>query len=38
MLAGLPLFTALVESLIERGLLTPPKDGLGAEGCWLAVE
>ena len=38
MLASLPLFTALVESLIERGLLTPPKDGLGAEGCWLAVE
>lgn len=35
MLANLPILDTLVESLIERGLLTPPKDGIGAEGCWM---
>ncbi len=37
-LAGLPVVDALVEALIERGLLTPPADGIGAEGCWMEVE
>ncbi len=37
-LAGLPMVDALVEALIERGMLTPPKDGIGAEGCWMEVE
>ena len=37
-LAGLPMWDALVEALIERGILTPPKDGIGAEGCWMEVE
>ena len=37
-LASLPVFDALVESLIERGLLTPPENRLGAEGCWMSVE
>ncbi|MBQ1232694.1 MAG: sigma-70 family RNA polymerase sigma factor [Clostridia bacterium] len=37
-LAGLPMVDALVEALIERGILTPPKDGIGAEGCWMEVE
>ena len=37
-LAGLPMVDALVEALIERGLLTPPADGIGAEGCWMEVE
>ena len=37
-LASLPVHDALVESLIERGLLTPPENRLGAEGCWMSVE
>ena len=37
-LAGLPMVDALVEALIERGILTPPADGIGAEGCWMEVE
>ena len=37
-LAGLPMWDALVEALIERGLLTPPADGIGAEGCWMEIE
>ncbi len=37
-LAGLPMWDALVEALIARGMLTPPKDGIGAEGCWMEVE
>ena len=36
-LAGLPMVDALVEALIERGLLTPPADGIGAEGCWMEI-
>ena len=37
-LASLPVHDALVEALIERGLLTPPENCLGAEGCWMSVE
>ena len=37
-LAGLPMIDALVEALIERGMLTPPADGIGAEGCWMEVD
>ena len=37
-LASLPVHDALVEALIERGLLTPPENRLGAEGCWMSVE
>lgn len=37
-LANLPVLDALIESLIERGILTPPENGLGAEGCWMAVK
>ncbi len=38
MLANLPVLDAVVECLIEKGVLTPPKDGVGAEGCWMSVE
>ena len=38
MLACLPILDAVVECLIEKGVLTPPKDGIGAEGCWMQVE
>ncbi len=37
-LAGMPIVDALVENLIERGILTPPENRIGAEGCWMAVE
>ncbi len=37
-LAGLPMVDALVEALIARGILIPPKDGIGAEGCWMEVQ
>jgi len=28
----------VVECLIEKGILTPPEDGIGAEGCWMGVK
>lgn len=37
-LANLPVIDSLVEALIEKGILIPPEDGIGAEGCWMAVE
>ena len=37
-LANLPILDAVVERLIELGLLTHPEDGIGAEGCWMSVE
>ena len=37
-LAALPILNDLVEILIEKGVLTPPKEELGAEGCWMSVE
>ena len=36
-LASLPILDALVSTLIDKGLLIPPKDGVGAEGCWMSV-
>ena len=37
-LAALPVRNAVIDCLIEKGVLTPPKDGIGAEGCWMSVE
>jgi len=37
-LASMPILDAVVECLIEKGVLTPPEDGIGAEGCWMMVE
>ena len=36
-LADLPIPDALIDILIDKGLLIPPKDGVGAEGCWMSV-
>ncbi|MCH5200376.1 MAG: RNA polymerase sigma factor [Oscillospiraceae bacterium] len=36
-LAGLPMIDLLVEELIKQNILTPPADGIGAEGCWMCV-
>lgn len=37
MLANLPILDSVVEVLIDKGVLIPPEDGIGAEGCWLSV-
>ena len=37
-LANAPVLDAVVECLIEKGILIPPEDGIGAEGCWMSVE
>ncbi|MBQ8896347.1 MAG: hypothetical protein IJY88_06110, partial [Clostridia bacterium] len=37
-LASMPILDAVVECLIEKGVLTPPEKGIGAEGCWMSVE
>ena len=37
-LANMPVLDAVVEALIKKGLLTPPENGVGAEGCWMCVE
>ena len=36
-LASMPLRGAVEEALIQKGILIPPKDGVGAEGCWMSV-
>ena len=36
-LANLPVLDSVVESLIQQGILIPPEDGIGAEGCWMSV-
>ncbi|MCH5268980.1 MAG: hypothetical protein J1E62_11660, partial [Lachnospiraceae bacterium] len=36
-LAASPMIDALVEELIKQNTLTPPADGIGAEGCWMIV-
>lgn len=35
--ACLPVTDSVIEALIEKGVLTPPDDGIGAEGCWASV-
>ena len=36
-LANLPVLDAVAEMLIGKGLLIPPENGIGAEGCWMSV-
>lgn len=36
-LAELSVLDSVVEVLIEKGILIPPEDGIGAEGCWMSV-
>lgn len=36
-IAGMPVIDAVVEGLIDKGILTPPENGIGAEGCWMCV-
>lgn len=37
MLASLPLRESVADYLIDKGVLTPPENGVGAEGCWMIV-
>ena len=37
-LASMPILDSVVEALIEKGILTPPANRIGAEGCWMSVE
>ena len=37
-LANMPILDSVIECLIEKRLLTPPENGVGAEGCWMSVE
>lgn len=36
-IANMPVLDAIVEALIEKGILTPPDNGIGAEGCWMSI-
>lgn len=36
-LFNLPTLDTVVEFLVGKGVLTPPEDGIGAEGCWAGV-
>ncbi len=37
LLAGIPLFDAISDALIDKGYMTVPESGLGAEGCIMRV-
>lgn len=37
-LANMPVLDAVIESLIEKGVITAPENGIGAEGCWMTVD
>lgn len=36
-LANMPILDSLVDILIDKGILVPPEDGIGAGGCWMSV-
>ena len=36
-LAHLPMIDLQIEELINKNILIPPADGIGAEGCWMCV-
>lgn len=36
-LANMPVLDSLVDLFIDKGILIQPKDGIGAEGCWMSV-
>ena len=37
-LAAMPVLDTLIDALIEKGFMTAPENGIGAEGCWLALK
>lgn len=36
-IARMPMVHSITEALVERRILIPPEDGIGAEGCWMSV-
>ena len=37
-LAAMPILDSLIDALIDKGFMTAPENGVGAEGCWLALK
>ena len=37
-LAAMPVLNILIDTLIDKGFMTAPENGIGAEGCWLALQ
>ena len=37
-LASMPVLDTLIDALIDKGFMTAPENGVGAEGCWLALK
>ena len=37
-LAAMPVLDTLIDTLIDKGFMTAPENGVGAEGCWLALK
>jgi len=37
-LAAMPILDSLIDALIEKGFITAPENGVGAEGCWIALK
>ncbi len=37
-LAAMPVLNTLIDTLIDKGFMTAPENGVGAEGCWLALK
>lgn len=37
-LANMPVLDTLVEALIDKGIFTPPENGIGAEGLWMSIK
>ena len=37
-LAQMPILDTLIDALIDKGFMTAPESGVGAEGCWLALK
>ena len=37
-MAHLPIIDAVIDALVERGILIPAENELGAPGCWMSVE
>lgn len=37
-IASISMLNAIINELVEQGVLVPPQNGIGAEGCWMCVK
>ena len=37
-LAAMPVLNTLIDTLIDKGFMAAPENGVGAEGCWIALK